>query len=71
MTFSQDEKFLMMLYIPGSKTGLEKALWKMSADLDLDDPDDYQLYQLILSVQGKLKQMTVVEFNQLDLYHNL
>lgn len=50
MTFSQDEKFLMMLYSPGSKTGLEKALWKMSADLDLDDPDDYQLYQLILSV---------------------
>ena len=46
MTFSRDEEVLMMLYSPGSKSGLVKALRKMSADLDLDDPEDNQLYQL-------------------------
>ena len=33
MTFSRDEEVLMMLYSPGSKSGLVKALRKMSADL--------------------------------------
>lgn len=46
MTFSRDEEVLMMLYSPGTKSGLVKALRKMSADLDLDDPEDNQLYQL-------------------------
>ena len=71
MTFSRDEEVLMMLYSPGSKSGLVKALGKMSADLDLDDPEDNQLYQLTQSVLAKLERMTVVEFHQLDLYRNL
>ena len=71
MTFSRDEEVLMMLYSPGSKSGLVKALGKMSADLDLDDPEDNQLYQLTQSVLVKLERMTAVEFRQLDLYRNL
>lgn len=55
MTFSRDEEVLMMLYSPGSKSGLVNALRKMSADLDLDDPEDNQLYQLTQSVQAKLE----------------
>ena len=54
MTFSRDEEVLMMLYSPGSKSGLVKALGKMSAHLDLDDPEDNQLYQLTQSVLAKL-----------------
>ena len=57
MTFSRDEEVLMMLYSPGSKSGLVKALRKMSADLDLDDPEDNQLYQLTQSVQVKLSKL--------------
>ena len=68
MTFSRDEEVLMMLYSPGSKSGLVKALRKMSADLDLDDPEDNQLTQ---SLQAKLERMTAAEFRQLDLYRNL
>ena len=64
MTFSRDEEVLMMLYSPGSKSGLVKALRKMSADLDLDDPEDNQLYQLTQSVQAKLERMTAAEFRQ-------
>ena len=71
MTFSRDEEVLMMLYSPGSRSGLVKALGKMSADLDLDDPEDNQLYQLTQSVLAKLEQMTAAEFRQLDLYRNL
>ena len=71
MTFSRDEEVLMMLYSPGSKSGLVKALRKMSADLNLNDPEDKQLYQLTQSVQAKLERMTEAEFYQLDLYHNL
>ena len=71
MTFSRDEEVLMMLYSPGSKSGLVNALRKMSADLDLDDPEDNQLYQLTQSVLAKLEQMTAAEFRQLDLYRNL
>ena len=71
MTFSRDEEVLMMLYSPGSKSGLVKALGKMSADLDLDDPEDNQLYQLTQSVLVKLERMTAAEFCQLDLYRNL
>ena len=71
MTFSRDEEVLMMLYSPGSKSGLVKALGKMSADLDLDDPEDNQLYQLTQSVLVKLERLTAVEFRQLDLYRNL
>lgn len=71
MTFSRDEEVLMMLYSPGSKSGLVKALGKMSADLDLDDSEDNQLYQLTQSVQAKLEGMTAAEFRQLDLYRNL
>lgn len=71
MTFSRDEEVLMMLYSPGSKSGLVKALGKMSADLDLDDPEDNQLYQLTQSVLAKLERMTAEEFRQLDLYRNL
>ena len=71
MTFSRDEEVLMMLYSPGSKSGLVKALRKMSADLDLNDPEDEQLYQLTQSVQAKLEQMTDAEFSKLDLYRIL
>ena len=71
MTFSRDEEVLMMLYSPGSKSGLVKALGKMSADLDLDDPEDNQLYQLTQSVRAKLERMPAAEFRQLDLYRNL
>ena len=71
MTFSRDEEVLMMLYSPGSRSGLVKALGKMSADLDLDDPEDNQLYQLTQSVLAKLERMTAVEIHQLDLYRNL
>ena len=71
MTFSRDEEVLMMLYSPGSKSGLVKALGKMSADLDLDDPEDNLLYQLTQSVLAKLERMTAEEFRQLDLYRNL
>lgn len=71
MTFSRDEEVLMMLYSPGSKSGLVKALGKMSVDLDLDDPEDNQLYQLTQSVLAKLERMTAAEFRQLDLYRNL
>ena len=71
MTFSRDEEVLMMLYSPGSKSGLVKALGKMSSDLDLDDPEDNQLYQLTQSVLVKLERLTAVEFRQLDLYRNL
>ena len=71
MTFSRDEEVLMMLYSPGSRSGLVKALGIMSADLDLDDPEDNQLYQLTQSVLAKLERMTAAEVRHLDLYRNL
>lgn len=71
MNFSRDEEFLMMLYSPGSRQGLIDTLCKMSAVLNLSDPDDYALSVLTNTVLDKLRNLSDEDFSQLDLYQNL
>ena len=65
MQFSKDEWFLMMLYNPGNRVGLIKALTEMQSELT---GRDRNLKKWTASVLEKLKKMSDTEFDELDLY---
>mgnify|MGYP002607242054 CR=1 FL=1 len=65
MQFSKDEWFLMMLYNPGSRAGLIKALTEMQSELT---GRDRNLKKWTASVLEKLEKMSDAEFDELDLY---
>lgn len=65
--FTQDELNLMMLYSPGSKSGLCKALEQMKGQLTKEEKE---LSSLVDSVLGKLSDMEDDAFNELNLYPN-
>ena len=71
MVFTREEEILMMLYSPGTRLGLITALKKMSAKLDLKNPEDSHLYRLTASVLQKLASLSDADFERIDLYHNL
>ena len=68
MELTREELFLMMLYSPGDRSGLIKALKKMRGQLA---PDETFLSALSESVLQKLSAMGDEEFEKLDLYAGL
>lgn len=68
MNFTHDERFLMLLYSPGTRQGLIAALKKMRGQLT---PDEHQLNQLANQTLSKLEQLTDAEFLRLDLLDGL
>lgn len=68
LTLTREERFLMMLYSPGSRKGLERELEKMRKALE---PDEKRLAALTDRVLEKLGKMTDQEFGQIDLYEGL
>lgn len=65
MDFTQDEWNLMMLYSPGTKSGLCEALVQMKEQLA---PDETELCTLTGSVLAKLSAMDDEAFEKLNLY---
>jgi len=68
MDFTQDERFLMMLYSPGTRPGLVTALREMRCFLT---PDEGELLELTDRVLEKLGGMSDEAFDRLDLYREL
>lgn len=68
MEFTLDEINLMMLYSPGDRSGLCKALREMKEQLTEDETD---LRTLTDSVLRKLSVMDEVEFEKLYLYPDM
>ena len=63
--FTHDEMNLMMLYSPGTVSGLREALTQMKAQLA---EDEAELYSLADSVLRKLSDMDDETFERLNLY---
>ena len=63
MRFNHDELMLMMLYNTGTRQGLMQELRLMQCYLM---PDETALRELSESVIEKLKQLTDVEFSELE-----
>lgn len=63
MYFTDDEWMLVMIYSPGSRTGLIEALETMQKDLT---GRDRNLRKWTKSVLEKLRQMTDAEFEELE-----
>lgn len=63
--FTQEERNLMMLYSPGTKTGLYQALIQMKNQLTREETE---LCFLTDSVLGKLSSMDDETFEMLELY---
>lgn len=68
MEFSKDEMYLMMLYSPGNKSGLVKALKGMKKQLT---PEETELRNMTDSTLAKLEIMTEEEFERLNLYPDI
>lgn len=68
MEFTLDEINLMMLYSPGDKSGLCKALGEMKEQLT---EDETELRALADSVLRKLSVMHEAEFEKLDFYPDM
>ena len=64
MRFTDDEWMLMMLYSPGTRTGLIEELQKMQKSLTGRD----RTAQWTASLLAKLAEMTDAEYEALDLY---
>lgn len=62
MKFTKDEKMLMVLYNPGSRTGLVEKLSKMQEKLTKEDRD---LKKMIDGLVPKLDQISDTEFDQI------
>ena len=62
MKFTKDEKMLMMLYNPGSRTGLAEELSEMQEKLTKEDRD---LKKRIDGLVPKLGQISDTEFDQI------
>lgn len=52
MDFTQDERFLMMLYSPGTKSGLVKALREMRCCLTPEEGELLELTDRVLEKAG-------------------
>lgn len=63
--FTQEERNLMMLYSPGTKTGLYQALMQMKIQLTREETE---LCFLTDSVLSKLSGMDDKTFETLELY---
>ena len=63
--FTHDEMNLMMLYSPGTVSGLSEALTQMKAQLA---EDEAELHSLADSVLRKLSDMDDETFERLNLY---
>lgn len=63
--FTHDECYLMMLYSPGTKSGLCEALMQMKEQLA---DDEAELRTLADSVLTKLSGMDAESFDRLNLY---
>lgn len=61
MEFTNDEKMLIMLYNPGTRTGLIMELVKLTENLTTEDED---LKGMVGRLVPKLAQLTDKEFNQ-------
>lgn len=61
MEFTNDEKMLIMLYNPGTRTGLIMELAKLTDNLTTEDED---LKGMVGRLVPKLAQLTDKEFNQ-------
>lgn len=61
MEFTNDEKMLIMLYNPGTRTGLIMELTKLTENLTTEDED---LKGMVGRLVPKLAQLTDKEFNQ-------
>ena len=62
MKFTNDEKMLIMLYNPGTRTGLIMELAKLTENLTTEDED---LKGMIGKLVPKLAQLTDKEFDQI------
>lgn len=67
MKFSNDEMNLMLIYNPGSRTGLINALNEMKKQLT---EQEIELCSMTNSVLSKIEKMSEEEFNMLELYPN-
>ena len=65
MDFTHDEMNLMMLYSPGTVSGLREALTQMKSQLA---EDEAELRSLADSVLRKLSDMDDETFERLNLY---
>lgn len=65
MDFTHDEMNLMMLYSPGTLSGLREALTQMKEQLA---EDEAELHTLADSVLNKLSAMDDETFERLNLY---
>lgn len=63
--FTHDERYLMMLYSPGTLSGLREALTQMKEQLA---EDEAELRTLADSVLAKLSGMDEQTFDRLKLY---
>ena len=61
MEFTNDEKMLIMLYNPGTRTGLIMELAKLTENLTTEDED---LKGMVGRLVPKLTQLSDKEFNQ-------
>ena len=61
MEFTNDETMLIMLYNPGTRTGLIMELAKLTENLTTEDED---LKGMVGRLVPKLAQLTDKEFNQ-------
>lgn len=61
MEFTNDEKMLIMLYNPGTRTGLIMELAKLRENLTTEDED---LKGMVGRLVPKLAQLTDKEFDQ-------
>ena len=61
MEFTNDEKMLIMLYNPGTRTGLIMELAKLTENMTTEDED---LKGMVGRLVPKLAQLTDTEFNQ-------
>ena len=61
MEFTNDEKMLIMLYNPGTRTGLIMELAKLIENLTTEDED---LKGMVGRLVPKLAQLTDKEFDQ-------
>lgn len=61
MEFTNDEKMLIKLYNPGTRTGLIMELAKLTENLTTEDED---LKGMVGRLVPKLAQLTDKEFNQ-------
>lgn len=66
--FNREERFLMMLYSPGTRAGLIEELLKMRCQLT---PGERRLRKLTDRTLEKLSALSDEEFDALELYPEL